>query len=147
MVRCRCQVVARRDGQPFNNELIRLLSCAEPAVRPSSRRFRLVGLCSSRCRRLAFWRTIFPVPVRRNRFEAPLWVLALGMLPLVLLLPFSLSGQLCEGVSPAASDSCAGPAPGPSGWRALARVFAPRCGASTIVILRPSCLADVSTKP
>src|ERR1700739_995372 len=83
MVRCRCQVVARRDGQPFNNELIRLLSCAETVVRPSSRRVRLVGLCSSRCRRLAFWRTIFPVPVRRNRFDAPLWVLALGIFFLV----------------------------------------------------------------
>src|SRR6202041_2254946 len=30
---------------------------------------------------------------------------------------------------------------------ARARVFAPRCGASTIVMLRPSCLAVVSTNP
>src|SRR6201993_448101 len=74
----------RRDGQPFSSALIRLASLAETVVRPSSRRVRLVGLCSSRCRRLAFWRTIFPVPVRRNRFDAPLWVLALGMFPLVL---------------------------------------------------------------
>jgi hypothetical protein len=29
----------------------------------------------------AFSRTIFPVPVRRNRLEAPLWVFALGMCP------------------------------------------------------------------
>jgi hypothetical protein len=28
---------------------------------------------------LAFWRTILPVPVRRNRFEAPLWVFAFGI--------------------------------------------------------------------
>jgi ADP-ribose pyrophosphatase YjhB (NUDIX family) len=27
---------------------------------------------------LAFWRTIFPVPVRRNRFDAPLWGLVAG---------------------------------------------------------------------
>src|SRR6201993_5158921 len=71
-------------AQPFSSELTRLVSLAETVVRPSSRRVRLVDLCSSRCRRLAFWRTIFPVPVRRNRFDVPLWVLALGMFPLVL---------------------------------------------------------------
>src|SRR5271156_5797022 len=71
-------------GQPFSSFLTRLVSLADTVVRPSSRRVRVLGLCSSRCRRLAFWRTILPVPVRRNRFEAPLWVLALGMFPLVL---------------------------------------------------------------
>src|SRR5262249_25650616 len=45
------------------------------------------------------------------------------------------------------ASSPAGPAAGPSGCRARARVLAPRCGASTIVMLRPSCLAEVSTKP
>src|SRR5271165_1612859 len=35
----------------------------------------------------------------------------------------------------------------PACWAARARVFAPRCGANTIVMLRPSCLADVSTNP
>src|ERR1700760_1441875 len=72
-------------GQPFNNALTRLVSLAATVVRPSSRRVRFDGLCSSRCRRLAFWRTILPAPVRRNRFEAPLWVLALGIFPLTLL--------------------------------------------------------------
>src|SRR5271163_2677087 len=146
--------VVRRAVQPFSSELTRLVSLAETVVRPSSRRVRLLALCSRRCRRLAFWRTIFPVPVRRNRFDAPLWVLALGIFPQFLgsfefLGPrCPASGQLGEGlVSPAASISCAGPAPGSSGCRALARVFAPRCGARTIVMLRPSCLADVSTKP
>src|SRR6202453_737811 len=67
--------------QPFSSELTRLVSLAETVVRPSSRRVRLLALCSRRCRRPAFWRTIFPVPVRRNRFDAPLWVLALGMFP------------------------------------------------------------------
>src|ERR1700758_4326679 len=71
-------------AQPFSSDLTRLVSLAATVVRPSSRRVRLVGLCSSRCRRLVCWRTIFPVPVRRKRFEAPLWVLALGMFPLVL---------------------------------------------------------------
>jgi hypothetical protein len=33
---------------------------------------------------LAFWRTTLPVPVSRNRLEAPLWVFALGMVSLVL---------------------------------------------------------------
>ena len=42
----------------------------------------------------------------------------------------------------------AGPGVGASAsCAALARVFAPRCGASTIVMFRPSCLADVSMKP
>src|SRR5581483_11727854 len=72
----------RRGSQPFSRLLTRLVSLADTVVRPSRRRVRLVGLCSSRCRRLACWRTIFPVPVRRNRFDAPLWVLALGMFPL-----------------------------------------------------------------
>src|SRR6185437_15390984 len=72
----------RRVGQPFSRRLMRLVSLADTVVRPSRRRVRLVGLCSSRCRRLACWRTILPVPVRRNRFDAPLWVLALGMFPL-----------------------------------------------------------------
>src|ERR1700744_6058811 len=68
-------------GQPFSSFLTRLVSLADTVVRPSRRRVRLVGLCSSRWRRPAFSRTIFPVPVRRNRFDAPLWVLALGMCP------------------------------------------------------------------
>src|SRR5215472_4972222 len=146
MVRCRGSGARSIEAQPFSSELIRLVSLAETVVRPSSRRVRLVGLCSSRCRRLAFWRTIFPVPVRRNRFDAPLWGLALGMFPLVLALVFWSEGQLVEGSAglasevAAASDSDAAPPPGPSGCRALARVFAPRCGASTIVMLRPSCL-------
>src|ERR1700731_2761714 len=72
--------------QPLSSFLTRLMSLADTVVRPSSRRVRVDGLCSSRCRRLAFWRRIFPVPVRRNRFEAPLWVLALGMFPLLLVL-------------------------------------------------------------
>src|SRR5580693_10036742 len=77
----RCIWVVRRAVQPFSNVLTRLVSLAETVVRPSSRRVRLLALCSRRCRRLTFWRTIFPVPVRRNRFDAPLWVLALGMFP------------------------------------------------------------------
>src|SRR5271154_426205 len=68
-------------GQPFSSFLTRLVSLADTVVRPSSRRVRVLGLCSSRWRRLAFWRTILPVPVRRNRFDAPLWVLVLGMCP------------------------------------------------------------------
>src|SRR5947209_779058 len=73
-------------GQPFSSLLTRLVSLADTVVRPSSRRVRVDGLCSSRCRRLAFWRRIFPVPVRRNRFDDPLWVLALGMFPLLSVL-------------------------------------------------------------
>src|SRR5271169_6475297 len=75
----RCIWVVRRAVQPFSSELTRLVSLAETVVRPSSRRVRLLALCSRRCRRLALWRTIFPVPVRRNRFDAPLWVLVLGI--------------------------------------------------------------------
>src|ERR1700741_1726944 len=94
-------------GQPLSSELTRLVSLAATVVRPSSRRVRLVGLCSSRCRRLAFWRTIFAVPVRRNRLDAPLWVLVFGIFPLALL-----SGQLGEGSGSAAgAESGAGPAP------------------------------------
>src|ERR1700739_3348088 len=92
MVRCRRSGARSVEAQPFSSELTRLVSLAATVVRPSSRRVRLVGLVSSRCRRLACWRTIFPVPVRRNRFDAPLWVFALGIFPLVLL-----SGQLGEG--------------------------------------------------
>src|SRR6516162_162612 len=84
MVRCRRSGARALSAQPFSSELTRLVSLAETVVRPSSRRVRLVGLCSSRCRRLAFWRTIFPAPVRRKRFDAPLWVLALGIFPLLL---------------------------------------------------------------
>src|SRR6185295_11591144 len=123
--------------QPLSSFLTRLVSLAATSVRPSSRRVRFDALCSSKCRRLAFWRTIFPAPVARNRFEAPLWVFALGICP-----------QFCGGVSVGASSGCARCATGASAsCAALARVFAPRCGASTIVMLRPSCLADVSTKP
>src|SRR5436309_14780360 len=79
-------------GQPFSSLFTRRVSLAATTVRPSSRRVRVDGLCSNKCRRLAFWRTIFPVPVRRNRFEAPLWVLALGVFP--LLLGFCSRGQV-----------------------------------------------------
>src|ERR1700729_554260 len=41
-------------GQPFSSFLTRLVSLADTVVRPSSRRVRLVGLCSSRWRRPAF---------------------------------------------------------------------------------------------
>src|SRR5271156_2601090 len=65
--------------------------------------------------------------------------LGLGHLSSVLLYQFGDgSGSLLGagwGVGPLAS------------WAARARVFAPRCGANTIVMLRPSCLADVSTNP
>src|SRR5690348_2091726 len=76
-----------RGGQPFSRLLTRLVSLADTVVRPSRRRVRLVGLCSSRCRRLACWRRILPVPVRRNRFAAPLWVFTLGMFPLFYEVP------------------------------------------------------------
>src|SRR5579875_3338564 len=81
-------------GQPFSSFLTRLVSLADTPVRPSSRRVRVVGLCSNRCLRLACSRMIFPVAVRRNRFEAPLWVLAFGMCPQfccqVVLVSFSM---------------------------------------------------------
>src|SRR6185312_16751765 len=61
--------------------------------------------------------------------------LRLGHLSSVLLSQFcDTSGSSGAACSLGASACCA----------ALARVFAPRCGASTIVMLRPSCLADVS---
>src|SRR6187200_2498479 len=77
LVRAKRSVV--RGSQPFSSFLMRFLSFADTSVRPSRRRVRVLGLYSSRCLRLAFSRTIFPVPVRRNRFEAPLWDFALGM--------------------------------------------------------------------
>src|SRR5262249_24685561 len=64
--------------------------------------------------------------------------LRLGHLSSVLLSQFcDTSGSSGAACSLGASACCA----------ALARVFSPRCGASTIVMLRPFCLADVSTKP
>src|SRR5262249_48025460 len=100
----------RAGRQPFSSFLTRRASLVDTVVRPSRRRVRVVGLSSKLCRRNAFWRTIFPVPVRRNRLLAPLWVLALGMCP-----------QFCEiaGLSGGAAGSLAACA-------ALARVFAPR---------------------
>ena len=101
--------------------------------------------CAQQVAAVRLCRTILPVPVRRNRLLAPLWVLALGMCP-----QFSLGG----GLDPVSGLTRGGGFV--SGWAAgaptvccaaRARVFAPRCGASTIVILRPSCLAVVSMKP
>jgi len=69
---------------------------------------------------------------------SPLWVFAFGMFPQFCGVSVGASWAGCTlRCAAGASASCA----------ALARVFAPRCGASTIVMLRPSCLADVSTKP
>src|SRR5690606_38980918 len=58
---------------------------ADTSVVPSSRRVRVDGLCSSRCRRLAFWRISLPLPVTLMRFLIPLWVFIFGMAALVLL--------------------------------------------------------------
>src|SRR5690606_16750166 len=80
------------EDQPFSILLTRRLSAADTSVRPARRRVRVLGLCSSRCRRFAFWRTILPVPVRRNRFAAPLWVFALGMGVLRIVEWVELSG-------------------------------------------------------
>src|SRR6201996_187911 len=128
-------------GQPLSNLLTRLVSLPDTVVRPSSRRVRVLDLCSSKCRRLAFSRTIFPVPVRRNRFDAPLWLLVLGI---------CLQSSVCLYHFGDGSVSRSGAACGVgllACWTARARVFAPRCGANTIVMSRPSCLAEVSTNP
>src|SRR6478752_3497451 len=125
--------------QPFSILLTRVASLAATVVRPSRRRVRVVDLCSRRWRRPAFWRTILPVPVLRNRFEAPLWVLALGMGPQFCWVVSGLSSGCASAVAAGPCGRCVGAS---ASCAALARVFAPRCGASTIVMFRPSCLAD-----
>src|SRR5581483_1162616 len=120
-------------GQPLSSFLTRLVSLADTVVRPSRRRVRVLDLCSSRCLRLAFSRMIFPVPVRRKRFDAPLCDLVLGICLSVLCL-----FQFGDGsVSVVGAGWGVGP---PACSAARARVFAPRWGANTIVMLRPSCL-------
>src|ERR1700679_3547870 len=51
---CSGAVLVTVAGQPFSIFLTRLVSLADTTGRPSSRRVRLVGLCSSRWRRPAF---------------------------------------------------------------------------------------------
>ena len=46
---------------------------------PDNRRFRLLPLLFNRCRRPALRRTIFPLPVRWNRFFTPLCVFIFGI--------------------------------------------------------------------
>jgi len=46
---------------------------------PDSRRLRLLALLVSRCRRPAFRRETFPLPVRWNRFFTPLCVFIFGI--------------------------------------------------------------------
>src|SRR4029079_10659841 len=45
---------------------------------PACRRLRAGDLCWFKCPLYAFIRENFPVPVTRNRFFAPLWLLILG---------------------------------------------------------------------
>ena len=78
------------------------------------------------------------MPVTLTRFFIPLWVLFFGIDGLLSIGGFAFGG-VCDAV--AVPRGWSAPTRDGPVWRAL------RCGATTMIMLRPSCFGEDSTKP